>query len=239
MAEARVTREIHEGEVRWRKRFGPTERAFARSLLRRFALRQGLPALVAPAAQAAAQACATEAAMIRKLHALGMRVPAILERGDTELLLSDLGPTLAATCRATSDDGTREYLLKQGFAALSELHRRGGYASQAFARNLTWRDGEIGFIDLEEDPLLVMPLASAQARDLLLYVQSTARFLAHDSRRYAVLLREALVAEPDEARREAARTARALGWLAALSRPFGPRARAVSAGLEQLAACAD
>lgn len=238
MAEARVTREVHEGEVRWRKRYGPTERAVARALLRRYARWRGLPALVAPPALTAEQACATEAAMIARLRGLGAVVPEILASSERELLLSDLGPTLAVACRG-ADAESRERLLRHGFEALAGLHRRGGCLSQAFARNLTWREGVVGFIDLEEDPLLAMPLVAAQARDLLLYVQSTARFLAHDPPRYERLLRAALADELPDVRREAARTARALGWLATLAQPFGTRARAVSLGLRQLAACVD
>lgn len=94
---ARVRREpLAGGGWAWRKTFGPTQRAAARSLLRIFAGWRHLPALAAPAAQSAEQACATEYSMIGRLAALGARVPAILERGERELVLEDLGPTLSS-----------------------------------------------------------------------------------------------------------------------------------------------
>ena len=239
MADARVSRESLAGRTVWRKRFGPTERAFARGALRLFANIAGLPALRAPQSQSAAQACATEVAMIARLQALGARVPEILERGETTVLLSDLGPTLASSCSRAAGVGEREALVRAGFAAISQLHERGGHLSQAFARNLTWQDGLVGFIDLEEDPGTVMPLVAAQARDLLLFVQSTARYFAGDPLRYSRLLREALLPFSPPARAEAARTARALRWLIPLAWPFGRRARAVAMGLQQLAKYSD
>lgn len=88
--------------------------------------------------------------MIRRLATLGVRVPHILEVGDRELLLSDLGATLAETCRREPDASRRRTLVAQGLDALHDLPGRGGYLSQAFARNLTLDAQGIGFIDLEK-----------------------------------------------------------------------------------------
>ena len=174
--------------------------------------------------------------MIRRLQALGAHAPAILASGPRELLLSDLGPTLAGTCRREDDPAVRRALVAAGLDALAQLHAAGGHASQAFARNLTIRDGRVGFIDLEEDPSLAMPLAAAQARDFLFYAHSTARFLVDVPGEHARLLQAHLQRAPAAVRAEVARCARRLGWLAVLLPPFGARARAVTHALRSLQA---
>jgi tRNA A-37 threonylcarbamoyl transferase component Bud32 len=173
--------------------------------------------------------------MIQRLAELGVRVPTVLQRGQTQLLLSDLGPTLGLICKREPDRERRAELLKRGFEALLDLHARGAYVSQAVARNLTLDEHGVGFIDLEEDPLQMMPLAAAQARDALLWVQSSARFLADAPEQYACLLKEYLAAERDEVRAEILKTARRLRWLALPASLVGARGRAFSQALRHLA----
>src|SRR5690606_18911149 len=197
--------------------------------------RLGANALLAPVPLTAERACRTEQAMINRLAALGVRVPPLLQVAERELLLGDLGPTLALVLRAEPDPGARRGLVALGLRAIGDVHARGGHLSQAFARNLTVLDGEIGFIDLEEDPATTMSLAAAQARDLLFYAHSTARFLAGQPGVHAGLLRERLQGVPDEVRAEVARTAGALRWLVAPARLFGGRSREVAHALASLA----
>jgi tRNA A-37 threonylcarbamoyl transferase component Bud32 len=231
MTRAGVERIDHAGRPAWRKRHAGTERRFRLAALRLLARAGGLTPLLPPRPQSAAEACRTEQAMIARLSALGATVPEVLAVGDTELVLSDLGPTLAQACRR-SDAAGRRALLARGFAALADLHTRGGHASQAFARNLVVDGPRIGFIDLEEDPATVMPLAAAQARDLLLFVHSTARFLPAAD--YAALLDAQLAREPVAVVAQVRRVARRLGWLAWPAALAGRRARAVAAALRAL-----
>lgn len=238
MVEPRVERVEVGGAPAWCKTYGNPQRRARMALLRWLARRLGLNALIAPIPLDAEAACATEAGMIERLAALGLRVPAILERGPAYLVLSDLGPTLALACKRESDPERRADLLRMGFDALLDLHRRGGYASQAVARNLTVGPEGVGFIDLEEDPALMMPLAAAQARDTLLFVQSSARFLLDDPARYAGLLSDYLMQESPAVRAEIGKTARRLRWLAWPAALGGARGRAFAMALRQLGAAA-
>jgi hypothetical protein len=172
--------------------------------------------------------------MIRRLAGLGANVPEILHAGETELLLGDLGQTLSQACRDETNPAAREALVALGLSALLDLHLRGGYLSQAFARNMTLRDGRIGFIDLEEDPATLMSRAAAQARDVLFYAHSTARFLADRPGVHARLLAAHLAQENPAVRAEVAHTARRLALLAPLARLFGARSRAVADALVSL-----
>lgn len=236
MAEPRIERvALDDGDIAWRKTYGNPGRRARMAALRWLARRLGLNALLAPLPLDAESACRTEFEMIQRLAGLGVRVPGVLQRGQTQLLLSDLGPTLGMLCKREADRERRSELLKRGFDALLDLHVSGGYVSQAVARNLTLDEHGVGFIDLEEDPLQMMPLAAAQARDALLWVQSTARFLADDSTQYALLLQAYLEAERDEVRAEILKTARRLRWLALPASMAGARGRAFAQALRQLA----
>jgi tRNA A-37 threonylcarbamoyl transferase component Bud32 len=234
MADTRVSREDDGGAVVWRKTYREGGRRRRIALLRWVARRLGANALLAPQDQTPEGACRTEQAMIHRLAALGAHVPTIVEAGERHLLLSDLGGTLAAACKATNDLQERRRLVALGLDALADLHARGGWLSQAFARNLTLRDDRVGFIDLEEDPATMMPIAAAQARDVLFYAHSTARFLVAMPGAHAELLVAHLQRESADVRREVAHTARRLAWLAPLARPFGARSRAVADALRSL-----
>lgn len=80
-----------------------------------------------------------------------------------------------------------------------------------------------------------MPLVAAQARDLLLYVQSCARAFEGEEEQFRAALDEALALEPAPVRCEAQRTARALALPAALALRLGGDARRAALGLHWLA----
>jgi len=65
---------------------------------------------------------------------------------------------------------------------IKQVHLKKQYLSQGFVRNIVKiKDSEeVGFIDFEDDPIQVLSLEQAQARDLLLFVNSTARFFVKD-----------------------------------------------------------
>ncbi|WP_374601629.1 hypothetical protein [Arenimonas sp.] len=235
MAVTRVRRESWQGQVAWRKTYADGGHRRRIAALRWIARRLGANALLAPMPLSPELACRTEQAMINRLAALGANVPPVLAVGDRELLLGDLGPTLAVVCRAEPDDDKRSRLVQLGLDALADLHARGGYLSQAFARNLTVRDGCVGFIDLEEDPGTTMSLPAAQARDVLFYAHSTARFLCSQPGEHARLLKAHLERETPEVRTEVTRTASALCWISPVACLFGERARGVAQALSSLA----
>ena len=235
MAATRVQRETWEGRPAWRKTYSEGGHRRRVAALRWFARKLGADPLLAPVPLSPELACRTEQAMIRRLAALGARVPPLLAVEARSLLLGDLGPTLALACRAEPSSSRREALVRLGQEAIIGLHARGGYLSQAFARNLTVLDGQVGFIDLEEDPLTIMPLEAAQARDILFYAHSTARFLLDSPGRHAALLQAQLARAEPAVRAEVAHTARRLRWLVPLARPWGGRSREVAEALQSLA----
>ncbi len=77
---------------------------------------------------------------------------------------------------------------------------------------------QVAFIDFEDDPMSVMNLAQAQARDVLLLVNSTARFFVGDQAFFNDSIHD-FIADHDPAMVTALRmTANRLQWLSRI--PF-------------------
>ena len=145
------------------------------------------------------QAIATEARRLRDLAARGLRVPTVLAQQPGGLLLAHLGrpdqptPSLGNEIESALPKGPEVVLALwlEGLQALSYVHATGTSLSQAFARNLVrCPDGTVGYIDFEDDPVAVLPLAHCQARDALCYVHSTALFLVQAGAGWLVPQRE-------------------------------------------------
>jgi tRNA A-37 threonylcarbamoyl transferase component Bud32 len=230
----RVTKIERDGLIFWRKQYSSQGRRKRMAVLRWIARKLGANALLAPIPLSPSEACATEQSMIRRLQQLGVMVPEIIEAGECHIVVSHLGDKLSKKCRYAKSVDDRIELIKKGFEALSDLHQRGGYLSQAFSRNLTILDGRVGFIDLEEDPLKVMSLESAQARDILFFVHSTARFMADSPERYSELLRGTIEGLPSNIKREMANVVRVLKYLVPIARLLPGRARMAGIAWHQL-----
>lgn len=122
---------------------------------------------------------ATEARRLQQLRAAGIAVPVLLAQQSDALMMSNIGQH--NLLREWQNQRHAPAVLLQrwqsGLDAIATVHRQGQYLSQAFARNLMYDGHCIGFIDFEDDPGSVMPLALCQARDWLCYLHSGARLM--------------------------------------------------------------
>lgn len=174
----------------------------------------GLPLLKAAPAHGGARAQAIEVQRLRRLAAAGVPVPRVLHVEDEFFVQSWLGE------RRLDDllkgDAALEWW-QRGLHTLVELHRHGQYLSQAFARNFIAVGDTLAMIDFEDDPLEVMTLDEAQARDWLAYLHSSAlafRLKPPAPRAECIaLLRAALARERAPVRRLVGGTARRLRWV--------------------------
>lgn len=184
---------VVDGVCAWRKTYGRSRRHVRLAALRMLARGLDLPPLLPPPHRGGDAARRTEAARIRELAAIGVTVPEILAEAPRQLVVSDLGPTLASQLRQAGGEPHRtDALVEPAIEAIADVHRRGGYLSQAWPRNLTLSGGEVGFIDFEEDPGEVMSGADAQARDWLLFAYGTMRYYRARPRALGGQLRTAL-----------------------------------------------
>ncbi|WHA43079.1 serine/threonine protein phosphatase [Agrobacterium larrymoorei] len=100
----------------------------------------------------------------------GFAVPEIIYASETAIVLSDVGPTVQRTLKMFKgqESDAHDPLLVDAAAAIGNLHAAGLCHGRPHVRDFFIRDGQIGFMDFEEEPQSVMPLATAQARDIWL-----------------------------------------------------------------------
>ena len=136
-----------------------------------------------PVAFRAAPRLAPEAMIeqeIRRIAAFrqaGFLVPEVLYRSGRTLVLSDIGASVAVRLNEMGTDvPAHEALLVECAATLGRLHAAGLSHGRPAPRDMTVTREGLGFLDFEENPEAVMPLAAAQGRDLwVLFFQLASR----------------------------------------------------------------
>lgn len=167
----------------WLKKAAPARGVFRYHALNLFSWLLRLPLLKAVPQPGGAQAVATEVNRLEQLTSAGITVPSVVAKSTDWLLINDVGVSIIKIMKQPSTtQSTQQQLFQMCLDAIKLLHQQGQYLSQGFIRNMLWVKAEdkVAFIDFEDDPLEVMTLAEAQARDLLLLVNSTARFFVND-----------------------------------------------------------
>lgn len=171
---------------------------------------------------------------IRQLQERGVLVPKVLGQGRDTLLLSDIGPSLSSCLKDAEAPRQVDGLVHDAVAAIVSAHRSGAYLGQAFARNIVVCDGRVGFIDFEEDPIEIMPLRDAQARDWLMFTAGVSRHSEGRSEVLAGMIGAALPDVAEEVAREVRQVADWLGFLHRCTRHLGRRARALGVAVVSL-----
>ena len=161
---------LENGERVWVRKAGKRIAKWRYALLGLFAHGLHLEALEPVPHPGGRAVIATEAARLQALAALDVRVPRLLAQAAEGLMFSHLGEETLLT--AMERDGIARW--QQGLDAIGAVHARGGYLSEAFARNmLLCDDGAVGFIDFEEDPGQLLSFTACASRDYLCYLHST------------------------------------------------------------------
>ena len=121
---------------------------------------------------------------MERFAAKGFPVPQIIYASDTAVVLADAGLTIAQRLDPLEqkDPAQHDALMIECAAALGDLHIAGLCHGRPHVRDFFLQDGRIGFMDFEELPQAVMPLETAQARDLwLLFLPLSTRVLNGDA----------------------------------------------------------
>ncbi|WP_083213675.1 MULTISPECIES: hypothetical protein [unclassified Ensifer] len=121
-----------------------------------------------------------EVRQIECFSAAGFRTPQIVYRGPTVLVLTHLGLPVSKHMGPLreSDSEAHDQLLVRCAAELGRLHAAGLCHGRPHPRDFAIDEDAFGFLDFEEVPATVMPLATAQARDVwLLFLQVASRAL--------------------------------------------------------------
>ncbi|MCZ7498088.1 MULTISPECIES: phosphotransferase [Rhizobium/Agrobacterium group] len=115
---------------------------------------------------------------LQAFKASGFPVPPVIYSSRTAVVLGDVGPTIIERMDAIKAAAPAEHdaLLVKSAEALGELHAAGLCHGRPHVRDFFLEDGRVGFMDFEERPQEVMPLETAQARDIwLLFLQVATR----------------------------------------------------------------
>ncbi|MCF6288688.1 MAG: hypothetical protein L3J53_05555 [Proteobacteria bacterium] len=172
------------GDVYWLKKSAPARGVFRYYALNFFSKLLKVPLLKAVPQKGDQIALDIEAKRIATLQKNGVLVPKLIAKNPGWILLGNLGESIIDDFKQNQHNTPRvQKLFADCLDAIKQLHEKGQYMSQGFARNMlkvSTNPVKIGFIDFEDDPLTVMSLAQAQARDLILFINSTARFFIQD-----------------------------------------------------------
>jgi tRNA A-37 threonylcarbamoyl transferase component Bud32 len=218
---------VIEGQRAWLKQYGESSRVVALGLLNFIATRFQLDALRPPPHRGGDAARRTEARRLAELQAQGVNVPHVIGSGHAALVLGDNG-TSFNTCLRQADDAGRDALVAAAMKAIAAAHAKGAYFGQPLPRNLTWDGQHIGFIDFEEDPLEVMDLAQAQARDWLMFGYGVAKYYEHRPAQLQALMAAAMDGAARPVLAHAHEVSGRLQRLARYSMKMGRSARALA-----------
>jgi tRNA A-37 threonylcarbamoyl transferase component Bud32 len=235
----RIGSAVVDGRTVWIKRFGAANRSTGKWLhaaLTRLAPYGFLRS--SPSVDAVGRAD-REARKTEAFRAAGFPALDILFRGEDVLVFSNAGrivrdeiARLAATNPAAADK-----LLIDCAAALGRAHAAGLVHGRPHPRDMFIEGNEIGFLDFEEEPEAVMPLAQAQARDTwLLFQQIAARGQAPETsdKAFAAYQRHAPAQALAELKVLVGFFARLLGPANSLGRLIGSDGRRMVAGTQFL-----
>lgn len=154
---------------------------------------------------------------IKILTSHGILVPELIAYEDSWLLIKHAGTSIVDEMKqASTSQHKRQQLFKACLTAIKSAHLKGQYLSQAFIRNMLLYDQQtmqISFIDFEDDPLKVMTLPESQARDLLLLVNSTARFFTEDTEFFNQVIQQFLIGHDPEMIKALRLTTNRMQWI--------------------------
>lgn len=189
-----------------------TRSPWAHRLLNALAWMAGVSYMKAVPVHGEARSQAIEIMRLRALHGAGLPVPEVLHVAPDYFVMTYLGERdMALTLREQGPQAWGLWL--SAMEHLLQVHAQGQYLSQCFARNIIVSDRFDGLIDFEDDPLEVMTLVEAQARDWLIYLQSTLFNLGTEPAQVDAALRDVLGRELAPVRAVLRHAAGRLGWL--------------------------
>lgn len=177
-----------------------------------------------PSPQLAPEAMqAREIARMRAFAEAGFPVPRILYASKIAMVMSDVGPTLQQILKEMRSDHPERHdaLLVKAARQLGRVHAAGLSHGRPHVRDFFLRDGEVGFMDFEEDPAAAMPLGMAQARDVLLYFLIVTSIAAEPQTTCPAALEAWSAGAPEAARHQLRSLTRVIGRILPLARLIG------------------
>ncbi len=224
----------------WLKKIAPARGFWRYRALNFFSRVTGLTLLRAVPQPGGVDALVTERNRIKQLNQAGVLVPQIFAYSDHWLLMSNLGQSVVSQFKDSEvEGGYKKQLLTACLTAIKGVHQLDQCLSQAFVRNMVQVNEDqfnMGFIDFEDDPLMVMSLPEAQARDLLLFINSVARFFLKEQAFFEQQITDFLLNHKPEVIHLLKQTTKKLQWITRVpfQRAFGHDYQKLKLGLVSL-----
>lgn len=166
----------YNGQTIWIKQSVPPKARIWHVLQKAMAAVFGMPILRATVSPGHHESLEAEAQRLKEFADHGFHVPRVLGLYPDMMVMNDAGPQLRSWLDRTLDYAQREQALKAAIESLAHLHSKGFAHGRPYMRDMTWDETKIGFLDLEEDPVKVMPLQTAQARDVWIFLSAASRY---------------------------------------------------------------
>ena len=150
-----------------------------------FAILFRVPLLRATVSSSGDEGLSAECRRLERIAKRGVLVPKVVAQKPGWILLSDIGPCLYDQLNET--DNKRDMLLLAA-RSMSKLHQANGWHGTGQLRDMIFADGQIGYIDFEENVGEAMETSAAQARDVLRFLISAVRYDTGDGQLLESLL---------------------------------------------------
>jgi hypothetical protein len=174
----------------WIKRFDAEERPFLKRVHARLSRLAPIASLRSSLLLDAGGVLKREARKADAFKTAGFPVADILHEGESALIMANAAPSLSEELAHRRQYNLPEHdaLLVDMAATLARAHAAGLCHGRPHPRDLFLTgEGQIGFLDFEEEPEAVMPLAAAQARDAwLIFMHVGGRGLLEETEARAV-----------------------------------------------------
>lgn len=117
-----------------------------------------------------------EAQKLQQLANTGINVPQVLAQSDDFIVLSDCGTPLSLLINSDKISLVeKKEILQKLSITLANMHNMGIYHSRPALRDITHKDGEVYFMDFEENLENILSQKDAITRDGLIYIHSIYR----------------------------------------------------------------
>lgn len=155
----------------WIKRHGDKGRRMIVAVQNTTARLLRLPFMRASPAQTAEGMVERDLRRIAKFSQAGVPTASVIYSSGRAIVLSDIAPTVHGQLRSlrSTDPAAHDQLLVYCCGELGRLHAAGLCHGRPYPRDMFIKNERLGFIDFEEEPEAVMPMETAQARDLWLF----------------------------------------------------------------------
>lgn len=183
---ARTISAVIDGRKVWFKYPVPPKARIWHVLQRIIAAIAGMPILRSTVCSGGAKALRDEAARLKLFQTQGFHAPDILAIHDDMIVMGDAGPQYRDVLDRLDSRCEQAKSLGKAMLELARLHAAGLAHGRPYMRDMTWQNDMLFFLDLEEDPVKVMPVKTAQARDVWIFLSAASRYatVPGDKKRY-------------------------------------------------------